>query len=339
MTRSTDSQAATLEMVARRAGVSRATVSRVVNGSPKVGAEAVAAVHAAIAELKYVPNRAARSLASRSTNAIALIVPEDVTVFFGDPFFAATVKGIMQRLDDSKYVLNLLVSSSDPGHKTRGFLESGAVDGAIVVSHHVGDTVVSDHASMPVVYGGRPTVLASDSYFVDVDNFSAAVTATRYLIASGRTRLATVTGPTDMQAALDRLHGFEHAVSEAGLAPGPAAAGNFTVEGAVRATRELLDRAGEAGIDAIFVASDLMATGTLEVLAERGLRVPEDIAVIGFDNSPVAATARVPLTTIAQPSEQQGWLMADVLIRVLAREPGVERQTILDTRLIVRESA
>lgn len=339
MSRTPDTPAPTLEMVARVAGVSRATVSRVVNGSPKVGADAVAAVNAAIAELRYVSNRAARSLASRSTNAIALIVPEDVTVFFGDPFFAATVQGIMRRLDDSKYVLNLLVSSSDPGHKTRGFLESGAVDGAIVVSHHVGDSVVSEHAAMPVVYGGRPTVPASDSYCVDVDNFAAAMTATRYLIDAGRTRLATVTGPSDMQASLDRLHGFRQAVADAGLRSDLTATGDFTVDGAVRATRELIDRAGRDGIDAIFVASDLMATGTLQVLAEQGLRVPDDIAVIGFDDSPVAATASVPLTTIAQPSEQQGWLMADVLIRVLAGDTDVERYTILDTTLVRRASA
>lgn len=339
MNRQPDPQAPTLEMVARAAGVSRATVSRVVNGSTSVRPEAIEAVNAAIAELHYIPNQAARSLASRSTNAIALIVPEDVTIFFGDPFFAVIVKGITKRIDESKYVLNLLVASQDPNHKARKFLESGAVDGAIVTSHHLGDELVSAHATMPVVYGGRPSTTAQDSYFVDVDNFSAAARATEHLIGIGRTRLATITGPHDMQASLDRLHGFQQAAAKRGLRTDLHASGDFTAEAAERATAALLDRAGPGGIDGIFVASDLMASGTLRVLAERGIRVPEDIAIVGFDDSPIAARASVPLTTMAQQSELQGWLMVDVLLRVLAGEPEVPRSTILDTKLIKRESA
>jgi len=339
MARQAEGQAPTLEMVARAAGVSRATVSRVVNGSPHVRPEAVEAVNAAIAQLRYVPNRAARSLASRATNAIALIVPEDVTVFFGDPFFAAIVKGITDRIDESSYVLNLLVASSDPRHKARGFLESGAVDGAIVTSHHVGDELLSEHASMPVVYGGRPAVAATDPYFVDVDNVAAAATATRRLLEIGRRRIATITGPDDMQASRDRLLGFRQAADAAGVSSDLVEAGDFTADGAADAARRLLERVGDAGIDGLFVASDLMATGVLPVLAERGIRVPEDVAIVGFDDSPAAVRAAVPLTTVAQPSERQGWLMADVLIRVLAGEADVPRQTILETRLVVRESA
>lgn len=339
MARQTGNQAPTLEMVAAAAGVSRATVSRVVNGAPNVRPEAIAAVNAAIAELKYVPNRAARSLASRATNAIALIVPEDVTVFFGDPFFASVVKGITDRVDDSSYVLNLLVASTDPGHKARSFLESGAVDGAIVTSHHVGDRVVSDHAHMPVVYGGQPAIAADDAYFVDVDNRAAAAAATQHLIDSGRTKLATVTGPTDMQASIDRLTGFEDAVTAVGLRADLVAVGDFTAEAAARAVTQLLDAAGPGAIDGMFVASDLMAVGVLEVLAERGIRVPEDIAIVGFDDSPAARLARVPLTTMAQPSEEQGWRMADKLIRVLSGDTEVARSTILDTKLVLRDSA
>ncbi|HEX6954755.1 MAG TPA: LacI family DNA-binding transcriptional regulator, partial [Agromyces sp.] len=131
--------APTLEMVAREANVSRATVSRVVNGSPKVSPEVVRVVNEAIAKLNYVPNRAARSLASRTSGAIALVVPEDTTRFFGDPYFAAIVQGITRRLDVSEYLLNLLLSTSDPNRKTLRYLRSGVVDGALVVSHHEGD--------------------------------------------------------------------------------------------------------------------------------------------------------------------------------------------------------
>ncbi|MGX5694753.1 LacI family DNA-binding transcriptional regulator [Agromyces soli] len=338
--------APTLEMVARAAGVSRATVSRVVNGSPKVSPEVVEAVNAAVAELRYVPNRAARSLARRASNAIALVVPEDVTVFFGDPYFAAIVKGITSRIDDSEYVLNLLVASSDPRHKARGYLESGVVDGAIVISHHAGDDLFAERAAVPVVYGGRPSAdVGADAYFVDVDNEAAAADGTRHLIGLGRTRVGSITGPLDMPAGVDRLNGFVRALDEAGLPSDLVENGDFTVEGAAAATRRLLDRAGDgsdgrpAGIDALFVASDLMATGVLPVLAERGLSVPGDVAVVGFDDSPAALRAGVPLTTVAQPSEEQGSLMAELLIRLIAGDESVPRQTILPTALVVRESA
>lgn len=338
--------APTLEMVARAAGVSRATVSRVVNGSPKVSPEVVEAVNAAVAKLRYVPNHAARSLARRSSNAIALVVPEDVTVFFGDPYFAAIVKGITSRIDDSDYVLNLLVASSDPRHKARGYLESGVVDGAIVISHHTGDELFGSDASVPVIYGGRPSSAAGrDAYFVDVDNEAAAATGTRHLVDLGRRRIGSITGPLDMPAGIDRLAGFRRAMADAGLGDDLAETADFTVEGAAAATRRLLDRVGDgsdgrpAGIDALFVASDLMATGVLPVLAERGLSVPGDVAVVGFDDSPAALRTTVPLTTVAQPSEEQGRLMAELLIRLVSGDDTVPRQTILPTELIVRESA
>ena len=201
--------AATLEMVAAEAGVSRSTVSRVVNGSPKVRPDVVDTVNAAISRLNYVPNRAARSLASRQTYAIALLVPEDNTRFFGDPYFAAVVKGITSRLDDSDYILNLLVVSSDPARKTMRYLQGGNVDGAIVVSHHSGDRdLVELSETLPLVFGGRPTIPdVGECYFVDVDNFSGAVQATQRLVDLGRKRIGTITGATDMPASIDRLAG------------------------------------------------------------------------------------------------------------------------------------
>ncbi|MDQ0643948.1 DNA-binding LacI/PurR family transcriptional regulator [Microbacterium murale] len=148
---------ATIEEVAATAGVSRSTVSRVVNGSTAVSPEALAAVQAAIAELSYVPNRAARSLASRQTHAIALIVPEDTTRFFGDPFFASIVAGITGALRGSDYLLNLLIASDDPGDKMTSFVRNGGVDGALIVSHHTSDAFIDRIAdAVPVVWGGRP---------------------------------------------------------------------------------------------------------------------------------------------------------------------------------------
>lgn len=332
----------TLEEVAAAAGVSRATVSRVVNGSPKVSPQVLDAVNAAIDRLGYVPNRAARSLAARHTMAIALVVPEDAHRVFGDPYFADVVQGISDRLDDSEYVLNLqLTDPSSPSEKTRNYLRGGNVDGALVVSHHTGDHFLSGlDPDLPVVFGGRP-MLADASpdrapYFVDADNLGGARAATQHLVDLGRTRIATIPGPQDMPAALDREAGWREEMAKAGLPDHRVARGDFTLAGGLRAGLQLLRE--HPDLDALFVASDLMARGALLALEQAGLRVPQDVAVVGFDNSLHASQGDIGLTTIDQHTVQMGQVMADKLLRLLAGE-AVEHQTVLATTLVVRESA
>jgi LacI family transcriptional regulator len=327
----------TIEEVAAAAGVSRSTVSRVVNGSSAVSPEALEAVQRAIAALNYVPNRAARSLASRQTLAIALVVPEDTARFFGDPFFASIVSGINDRLMLSDYVLNLFIASDDPGRKMTSYLRGGNVDGAIIVSHHTSDVFVGlINAAMPVVYGGRPVRHHEDDYYVDVDNVAGGRDATAYLVGRGHTRIATITGPLTMQAAIDRLQGFREVLAAAGLPVAGVAEGGWTAAGGADAMRAILD-AGPAP-DAVFVASDLMAEGAMRALRERGLRVPDDVAILGFDDSPIATSVTPALSTMRQPSHHQGEQMADVLLQVLAggRPP---HATILPAELVVRASA
>jgi len=333
----TQRSAVTIEEVAAVAGVSRSTVSRVVNGSSAVSPAALAAVQRAIAELNYVPNRAARSLASRATMAIALVVPEDTTRFFGDPFFAAIVSGINARLGRSDYVLNLLIASDDPGDKTTAYVRSGAVDGAIVVSHHTSDTFIDRiAAAVPVVYGGKPLRSRDNDYYVDVDNLAGGRAATEYLIGTGHRRIGTITGPLTMHAGVDRLAGYREALAAAGLPEGPIEDGDFTADAAAAAMQRILDAGAE--FDALFIASDLMARGALTVLARAGVRVPEDVAIIGFDDSPVATSVRPPLTTMRQPSHAQGQKMADMLLSLLAGGAPAH-VSILDTELVVRASA
>ena len=337
MTIDTQRSAVTIEEVAAVAGVSRSTVSRVVNGSSAVSPAALAAVQGAIAELNYVPNRAARSLASRATMAIALVVPEDTTRFFGDPFFAAIVSGINARLGRSDYVLNLLIASDDPGDKTTAYVRSGAVDGAIVVSHHTSDTFIDRiAAAVPVVYGGKPLRSRDNDYYVDVDNLAGGRAATEYLIGTGHRRIGTITGPLTMHAGVDRLAGYREALAAAGLPEGPIEDGDFTADAAAAAMQRILDAGAE--FDALFIASDLMARGALTVLARAGVRVPEDVAIIGFDDSPVATSVRPPLTTMRQPSHAQGQKMADMLLSLLAGGAPAH-VSILDTELVVRASA
>ncbi|MGO2747030.1 LacI family DNA-binding transcriptional regulator [Microbacterium sp.] len=327
---------ATIEEVAAAAGVSRSTVSRVVNGSTSVSPEALQAVQSAIAELNYVPNRAARSLASRQTNAIALIVPEDTTRFFRDPFFASIVAGITGALGGSDYLLNLLIASDDPGDKMTSFVRNGGVDGALIVSHHSSDAFVERMAdAVPVVWGGRPVHQRPSEYVVDVDNTAAARMATQHLIDLGRTRIATITGPLTMLASVDRRQGFRAALADAGLSPLAEVEGDYSETSGAEAVRRVL---ADGRPDAIFVASDLMARGALTALLAEGLRVPEDVAVVGFDDSPVALSAEPQLTTVRQPMYEMGETMAAVLLsRLRGEEP--PPVTILSTELIVRASA
>nr|WP_040167648.1 LacI family DNA-binding transcriptional regulator [Microbacterium gorillae] len=329
---------ATIEQVAAVAGVSRSTVSRVVNGSSAVSESAREAVFAAIAQLDYVPNQAARSLATRQTRAIALIIPEDTSRFFGDPFIASVVSGIHSRLTEADYVMNMVLATDVAGGRTAQYLRGGNVDGAIVVSHHSRDAFVDAIAdAVPLVFGGRPTHkrAGESAYFVDVDNVEGGRLATAHLVERGRRDIATIAGPPDMPAGMDRLVGYRQALADAGLAEGAVATGDFSEAGGYEAMRTILS-AGTP--DAVFVASDLMAVGAYRALAEAGLTVPDDVAVVGFDDAPVAATLSPALTTVRQPSTRQGELIAQKLVELLGGS-APERITMIDVEIVPRASA
>lgn len=330
----------TLEAVAARAGVSRATVSRVVNGSPRVNPEVAAAVRAAIEELNYVPNRAARSLASRRTQVIALVIPESIGVVFADPFFASIVQGVALHLASTDYTLNMMIEVESKPDKTRRYLMGGNVDGALIVSHHSGDHSYAHlEKSLPVVFAGRP--LHPDdrggSYFVGVDDIQGERGAIEHLIARGRRAIAVIAGPQDMPPGLDRLEGWRRAVREFGAGDASLVEyGDFTPESGADAMRRLLDRG--VPVDAVVAANDQMALGAYTAIRERGLRIPEDVAVVGFDDNYFSVAAAPPLTTVHQPAVELGSMMAQVLVGLIEGRP-VERVTILPTELIVRGSS
>jgi len=331
--------APTLEEVAALAGVSRATASRVINGAHRASPEAVAAVNEAIKKLDYVPNRAARALASRQTHAIALIVPEEADRFFGDPFFASIVGGITSRIQPTDYVLNLIIGASDMNRKTARYLAGGNVDGALVVSQHGSNALLEMlPENVPVVFGGQPLDDPNErAYYVDVDNVAGARTAVQHLVKLGRKRIATITGPMDMHASRDRLTGWQQVLSEAGLELLPIEHGDFTGGSGAAAMRRILEHTPD--LDAVFVASDLMAAGAVTVLRERGFKVPDDVAVMGYDNSPVSVRGDIKLSTIAQPSAQMGREMVDMLLGLLGGKQPPARGRILETSLILRDSA
>lgn len=337
----------TLEAVAARAGVSRATVSRVVNGGDGVREPLAERVRRAVEELGYVPNQAARSLVTRRHDAVAVVIAEPETRVFADPFFAHQLRGISKELTahDSQLVL-LLTEGRDDHARVARYLAGGHVDGALVFSLHLDDPLpgLIHGAGVPTVFGGRPDWGEGlrDSVYVDCDNRGGARQAVRHLIGLGRTRIAHITGALDQTSAVDRLDGFRDVIGDVG--PDLVAEGDFTPSGGERAMRELLERRPD--VDAVFVANDLSALGVLRVLREAGRRVPEDVAVIGFDDMlPIAEQTDPPLTTVRQDIEEMGRLMARLLIRGLEGGTGTaasdpERSgVVLPTTVVVRGSA
>ncbi len=323
------------------AGVSRATVSRVVNGSPRVSERARSAVARAVDELGYVPNRAARSLVTRRTDSIALVVAEPETRLFSDPFFARTVRGISQVLTERNLQLVLLMAQSPDEHDRVGrYLTGGHVDGVLLISLHGNDPLPMQlhKAGVPVVLGGRPVPRMRISC-VDTDNAGGARDAVAYLLQRGRRRVATITGPTDMGAGVDRLEGYRQALSEAGLEHDDdlIEGGDFSQESGERAMNSLLKRRPD--LDAVFVASDLMAAGALRSLRDAQRAVPADIAVVGFDDSAVARMTEPSLTTVRQSIEDLGREMANLLLRQIASPTAGVQKLVLGTELVIRRSA
>lgn len=327
----------TLEQVAARAGVSRATVSRVVNGSPKVAPAIRDAVQRAVSDLGYVPNQAARSLVTQRTGSMALVLPESANrVFSDDPFFATIIWAVSQELEAADRQLVLMMAGSQASHdRIQRYASSGHVDGVMIASLHGADPLPSTLArlGLPVVCSGRPMV-PSQVPFVDVENELGAERAVRHLLRSGRRRIATITGPQDMVAGIDRLAGYRTGLGTSGYGSA-VVAGDFTRESGRLAMQELLR--ADPRLDAVFAASDLMAAGALRALKDAGRRVPDDVAVVGFDDSELSRHTDPPLTTVRQPMTDIGRTLARQLLRLSAGED-VDAAVILPTELVHRES-
>ncbi|MCP2164168.1 LacI family DNA-binding transcriptional regulator [Goodfellowiella coeruleoviolacea] len=329
----------TLEEVARVAGVSRSTVSRVINDLPHVSRKARESVARAIQTLGYVPNQAARSLATKRTNSVALVFSEHGTRVFGDPFFAGVLRGIYAGMAGSQRQLVLLMSQ-EPGDDSQleQYLLNGHVDGVLVVSLHGRDPLPRrlTEAGVPVVLVGRPLAGGNVPY-VDSDNFHGGWEAARHLVATGRRRIATIAGPKDMAAGIDRLVGWRRGMSEAGLPADAVVHSDFTVEGGSAAMTELLTRYPD--VDAVFAAADIIAVGAMQALTAHGRRIPDDVAVVGHDDSIFASSTVPPLTTVRQSVEELGRTTTWRLLAQLAGEEDLPPSVLLPTELIRRASS
>ncbi|WP_308210619.1 GH1 family beta-glucosidase [Actinomadura luzonensis] len=324
----------TLETVAARARVSRATVSRVVNGESSVRPEVRETVLRAIKELGYVPNAAARSLVTRSTNAVALVL--SVPRQGGDRLTAAVVQYVTSVLEGAGKQITLMLADTAESHRRIvQHVEARLADGVVLLPPDRGDTLAErlSRTGVPVVLLGKPAI-ASLVPYVDVDNAGGAEAATEHLLAGGRRRVGMVCGPLELVAMQDRLAGHRAALRRAGRQPLLAPA-ELTRGSGAAATRQLLG--DEPALDAVFAATDELALGALQAAREAGRRVPEDLAVVGFGDVDAASAVVPGLTTVRVPVADQALALARLLLSRL--EGRHTESVVLPTRLVVRESS
>lgn len=337
----------TLEQVAAHAGVGRGTVSRVINGSPRVSERTREAVQAAVAELGYVPNTAARALAADRTDAIALVVPEPERRFFAEPYFSDIVHGVGLALAETEVQLLLTFAGGDRERRRLGqYLGAQRVDGVLLVSVHADDPLADmvDELGVPAVISGRRSEDETLSS-VDSDNFGGGRAAVEHLLQRGRSTVAMITGRLDVYGARRRHDGSRAALAAAGRRVDPelVAEGDFTEEGGRRAMAALLARRPD--LDAVFAGSDVMAAGARLVLREAGRRIPDDVALVGYDDSVIARHMEPALTSVRQPIVEMGREMTRLLLDEIANRapgrpaPARRRQLVLPTELVVRDSS
>jgi LacI family transcriptional regulator len=329
---------ATLEEIAKRAKASRSTVSRVINDDPKVSAATRKRVLSVAKRLNYHPNVAARSLASGRTRILGLVIPERVAGLFSDPYFPILIQGIMSACNAHDHSVMLWLAEPDYERRMISqILHNGLVDGVIMASMLMDDSLMQSLATshIPFVLVGRHPTNPRISY-VDVDNINSARKMVEHLFEAGYRRIATITGPRNMIAGVDRLKGYTLALRQRGMAidSNLIGTGDFSEQGGYTAMQKLLIQKPEA----VFVASDNMAIGALRAIREVGQRVPQDIAIAGFDDMPFAERTDPSLTTVKQPIHQAGFAAAETLIDLIAHPRSEAKHIILPTELIIRAS-
>ena len=330
-----------LEEVARLAGVSRSTVSRVVNNDARVSGGVRERVQGIIQEHNYHPNAAARSLASRRTRILGLLIPQAAGTIFSDPFFPQLIQGAVDSCNAADHnLLMLMNSSTDPqgiAQMHRRVLGGHHLDGLVIASSIVDDPIITylHDTHYPFVLVGRhPRYREIPS--VDVDNRGAMQSAVAHLLEHGYRRIAFIGGLPNMIAAIDRYGGYVTGLQEAGLLPDPALVvhGNFTQEGGYRAMQTLLAHRP----DAVCAASDTMALGAIRAARDGGYSVPGDLAVVGFDNVAASAHSQPPLTTVGQPIAELGREAIRILLDHIAQPDQPAVHLLLPTHLILRRS-
>lgn len=328
----------TLKQISEMAQVSPSTVSRVINEYPNVSRDVRERVQQAVRKTGYQPNPAARSLARGKSQVLGLIIPKSAATVCSDPFFAHTIQGAAAACKARDYVLSLVLfhTIEDEARSVARILSQQMLDGVILTA-----TQRDNQTVYRLLDSGIPFVMIGQHdndqvSFVDSDNQAGAYTAVTYLIRQGFQRIATITGPLNNLAAVQRKQGYLQALADRERMATEAliAEGDFTEASGYTAMHTLLPQRP----DAVFVASDLMAQGALRAIQQAGLSVPNDVALIGYDDLPPAAMTNPPLTTVRQPIKRVGYTAVEILLELLAHGPEPPRRIILPTELVIRQS-
>lgn len=334
--------ATNLRDIANLAGVSRSTVSRVINDDPRVSDAVRARVKAIIEREGYHPHAAARALASRRSGVFGLVIPQAIGALFGDPWFPHFTQGCLDAARDLGVTLMLLMEpANDPdavGRLVDRFVVTRHIDGIVLAASMWDDVLIAALSEMdfPYMLVGRPK--DDGRNFVDIRNREASVEATRHLLSHGRRRPAMIAGPAFMISASDRRAGFEDAIAEAGFDPArvPVREVEFSQHGAWLAALDLL--AGDERPDAIFAASDAMAFGVLQAARQVGIRVPEDLGLMGFDGFESGPVLNRELSTVRQPAHAIGSTAVARLNEIVNHRTQGPEHVWLETELILRRS-
>jgi LacI family transcriptional regulator len=338
-----EENAVTLEEIARIAGVSRSTVSRVVNGDRRVSDAARDRVQEIIRDRDYHPHAAARSLASRRMRVLGLLVSKSVGGLFTDPFYPILIQGTADACNAADHTLTMLMDTSADGRAVDQLygrvIRGRHVDGLVLACHTVGDPLVLrlQADGIPFVLVGRHP--GAEVSFVDVDSHGAAQGAVAHLLSHGYRKIAMISGQPHLIASIDRHAGYVTALQEAAVAPEPSRVvfADFTQRGGHRAMQRLLEN-GRDIPEAVFAASDALAFGAMAAIQEAGLRVPGDIAVMGFDGLAEGFDTQPPLSTVTQPVADLGREAVRMLLSLIEDPGRAPMQRFLPTELTTRRS-
>jgi LacI family transcriptional regulator len=328
----------TLDDIARISGVSRSTVSRVLNADPNVKERTRTKVQEVIQNLNFQPNMAARGLAAGSTKVLGLVIPVGISSIFSDPYFPLVIQGVSSTCNQLGYSIMLWLAEPQYERKTISqIIYNGLIDGVIVLSMLTDDPLIDrlSESNRPFIMIGRHPTNEKISY-VDVDNRLGAYQGVAYAIHTGHRRVALIGGPNNTISGQDRYLGYLDALREYRLPviPELIAEGNYSDIGGYQAMRQLLP----FHPDAVFAASDAMAFAAMRAIQESDLCVPEDIAIVGFDDIPAAATSKPPLTTVRQPISRTGKIVAEMLIDMIEHPDHQPHRVVLPTELVIRSS-
>lgn len=332
-----------LEDIAKKAGVSRSTVSRVINGEAYVSEKTRKRVLEIIEAEAFTPNLAARTLVTQRTQMIGIVIPDEFKDVFSNEipyYYSALLQGISEATRPHDYATLLWIGHQDDAEEGyRRLLKNRWMDGLIIVASLKSEAMLVSSLlknKTPFVLIGRPVKQEGQISYISVDNVTAAEQAVRHLLDAGRKRIGAIAGNADNADSLDRLAGYKRALRSAGMAIDRQLIvdGQFTRTCGYSGMKQLL----EQRVDGVFAFSDMIALGALDAIREAGLRVPDDIAVVGFDDLPAAAQANPPLTTVRQPIAQKGARAASLLIERIEQGTSEPAHILLPTQLVIRES-